>query len=163
MACPTSPRRRACARHTSVSFSLLPYSRLRERRRGLIGTSILSHPLNVLVGQPCALGVLVVDFVAICYVLVSTYRVAIAVAVHNHERRLAETMAPPGGGDRDAGGVDRRRVDAPATRTRSEGSRGAERHRRGSPSSCARASEVFAAEAGKRVLKDDRHDLSLLA
>ena len=48
----------------------------------LVGTPVLSHSLNIMIGQPSALIYLFLDFLAITTVLFSTYRVAIEVAQH---------------------------------------------------------------------------------
>jgi hypothetical protein len=58
----------------------------------LVGTPVLTTPLNILIGQSCAFTVLILDFCAIAWLLFSTYRVGIKVA--HHHRRVTQVPEP---------------------------------------------------------------------
>ena len=51
----------------------------------LVGTPVLNLPLNILVGQACALFVLVVDFITLMLLIVFTFKVSLEIAHNRHD------------------------------------------------------------------------------
>ena len=71
-------------------YTLFPtlYAMKSDRIRiidSLVGTPVLNLPLNILVGQACALFVLVIDFITLMLLIIYTFKVSLEIAHNRHD------------------------------------------------------------------------------